>query len=293
MVDHARAVDLQAGLAFAGRVMAFLAAELGRDGSEWMSMAAHFERRTDELWNGTGYRDYDRRTGRPVMPDTYKDLTFLAPLMCMRGVPQRTASMAHELDCFIEHPSGWLEWPSFFFQFCECAWTAGRGDLLSRAVTETAHRIYRHWDKREATEGLPLPGLAAENWLPGGMEGYGWGATLPVAIIRCLLGIRVRWEQDLVIEVRPNLSEDLLSPGSVYRIGPLAFRDAVCSVACEVAREGAVRVALDRLDDRSDRIIMRAASGAPESELSWGPGQPVAVPLARGEALILRRPSPR
>jgi hypothetical protein len=287
LVDHARAVDLQAGLAFSGRVMAFLAAQLGRDGSEWMSMAAHFER------DGTLYRDYDRRTGRPVMPETYKDLTFLAPLMCISPDPGRTASMAHELDYFLENPAGWLEWPSFFFQFCECAWAAGRGDLLSRAVAETAHRIYRHWDKREATEGLPLPGLAVENWLPGGMEGYGWGATLPVAIIRCLLGIRVRWEQDLVVEVRPNLSEDLLSPGSVYRIGPLAFRDVVCSVACEVARDGAVRVVLDRVDDQSDRFIARTVSEGFESEAPWGPGQPVAVSLARGDALILRRPLPR
>ncbi len=293
LVEHARSVDLQAGLSFAGRVMAFLAAQLGRDGSEWMSMAAHFERKTHELWDGTRYRDYDRRTGQPVMPETYKDLTFLAPLMCVSDDPERAASMAHELDYFVEHPAGWLEWPSFFFQLCECAWAAGRRDLLRRAVGETAQRVYAHLDAREATEGLPLPGVSAENWLPGGMEGYGWGATLPVAIIRCLLGIRVRWEQDLVIEVRPNLPDDLVDPGRVYQISPLAFRDVTFSVTCEAGREGTVRVALERLDDGADRFSVCGLPGQDGSEIVWAQRRPVVATLARGGSLLLRRPKPR
>ncbi len=293
LVDHVRPVDLQAGMAFAGRVMAFLASELGRDGSEWMSMAAHFERRTHDLWDGVAYRDYDGRTGRPVMPDDYKDLTFLSPLMCMSMDADRVASAARALDHFAEQPRGWLEWPSFFFQFCECAWAAGRGDLLARVIPETAGRIYAHWDRRDAPDGRPLPGVSAENWLPAGMEGYGWGATLPVAIIRCLLGIRARWERDLVMEVRPNLPNSLLRPGCVYRIGPLVFRDVTFSVTFEVGREGTVRPVLDRLDDRTERFKLSGPPGEREVDAVWGPERPVAATLAPGNALLLRRPMSR
>jgi hypothetical protein len=289
LVEHVRPVDLQAGMAYAARVLSFLASEVGRSGRPWEKVAAHFERRTRDLWHRGRFRDQDGRTERPVMSDDYADLTFLAPLMCMDAGLGESRSMAQELEYFAEHPEGWLEWPSFFFQFCECAWAAHKEDLLAEVVADTAERIYSHWDRRKAVKGLPLPGVAAENWLPAGMEGYGWGATLPVTIIRCLLGIRAKWERRVTVELRPNLPPALMVPGREYKISPLRFRDVSFGLTYEVTSPRELRAVLDRLDNVEDPWIAHGPRDTPVMEARWGPSRPLVLSLAPRESWALYR----
>ena len=178
---------------------------------------------------------------------------------------------------------------SFFFQFCECAWAAGRGDLAAGVVRDTAERIYAHWDKHEAVEGLPLPGVSAENWVPAGMEGYGWGATLPLAIIRCLMGVRARWRSQLALELRPGLPGDMMSPGNTYGVGPLSFRNVQFSLSYHVQSGDRIRAVLQREDDGEDRWAVESGDGTPLTEGLWTAGKRLLLPVTPGEGIVLYR----
>jgi hypothetical protein len=91
---------------------------------------------------------------------------------------------------------------------------------------------------------VPMPGVAAEAWRgrgdrPSGMENYGWGATLPMHLIRGMIGYR-----DLPINsgksgfmLAPSLPEKLFQPRKRLGMHNLHYADIDFDVLYEVTEK--------------------------------------------------------
>lgn len=200
-VRHIRPVDLHAAMAHATQVMAGLAERLGH-GSEqarWQALALEFRERTEQLWNGRRYADYDRRAGRPTEVD---DVMLLAPVALGVARPERVAGLRPAIAALDART---LTWPMFAWTAVEAALQAGLYDKAAELAGAVCQRAYGFWDAREPLPGHPLPGIAAEYWPPDGRcggEGYGWGAFTTHLVLHVLVGLSFSAEQLLL---RPNL----------------------------------------------------------------------------------------
>ncbi len=100
--------------------------------------------------------------------------------------------------------------------------------MLAELVYETADRTYRQWDRRAWEKGVPMPGVSLECWGlegPKGTEGYGWGATLPLHIIRSIVGYRECRERPERMVLSPALPKNLVPDvGGQLAVKNLSFR---------------------------------------------------------------------
>lgn len=111
------------------------------------------------------------------------------------------------------------------------------------------HSTNPHAPPREHAD--PIPGVAAEQWRnregkPAGMENYGWGATLPIHLIRGVIGYR-----DLPASAKengfllaPSLPSRVLQPGNRSGMRNLHFANIDFEVMYEVKENGQLQTTL-------------------------------------------------
>lgn len=261
--DTVRTVDVEASMAEALAVMALFARVAGRpaDAPRWAALAEHRAAATRAMFVDGWYRDWDTRTNRPILLPDYVDAMMLAPLTCGIATPEQIAAVRPRFQYFRDHPRGWLEWPSFFLAYTEAAWTAGLRILAAEATADIADRIYPRTDARHVLFADPadpyayrVPGVACEYWPlggdtePGG-ENYGWGATLPLHIIRSIVGLRetavLPDGPAIELHLAPALPARLMVPGRCYAVRNLHFRGLDLHVRYRVRGPAALAVTFD------------------------------------------------
>jgi hypothetical protein len=122
--------------------------------------------------------------------------------------------------------------------YLEACWQVGLTRLASQVLFSTVDRIYRYWDRRVWQEGEAMPGVSVECWgleKPLFSEGYGWAATLPLHIIRSLIGYReYQPEFQTAFLLRPNLPDEFMVSGNMYAIHQLKFQDKILSFSYKI-----------------------------------------------------------
>ncbi|UCE04404.1 MAG: hypothetical protein JSW07_12295 [bacterium] len=171
----------------------------------------------------------------------YQDITNLAPFFAGIYSEDQVAIAKKWFEYFKENPKYWLEWASFFFMYLEACWRVGFKELASQVLFNTVDRVYKNWDRRDWQEGEPMPGISVECWgyeKPYGSEGYGWAATLPLHIIRSLIGFR-EYQLDFLNSflLCPNFPDELMIPGKNYKISSVKFQDKVFSINYEILKD--------------------------------------------------------
>ncbi|MDZ7394034.1 MAG: hypothetical protein ONB25_14190 [candidate division KSB1 bacterium] len=265
IVEHLRPVDLQVGLYSALSTVGRLRRALGLTGGRWQAQQKGFAERIQQMWHHDWFCDFDRRFESWVRPDGYWDITNLAPLLCGLATQEQVNALLPKIHWFLENPRYWLEWPSFFFMFAEILWQIDQLRALSGLIWDTAERIYSHSDSRSWDGQSPIPGVAAECWGlegPKGTEGYGWGATLPLHIIRGMLGCRELLGQQQTLVLSPALPEVLVGAAGV-RVGvsKMGFRRHRFSLVYESRADGRLGATLVFAASRSPVRAVRAADG--------------------------------
>jgi hypothetical protein len=284
VADFVRTVDIEAAMAEAMTNMALFARVAGRteDSESWTALAADRIARTRGMFVDGWFRDFDARTGEPIILKSYYDVMMLTPAATGIATADQMAQLAPMFGYFQENPKHWLEWPAFVFVYTEAAWNAGLRALASETVFGIGNRIYSRWDARatrpvgrhEAALPSPynyrIPGVANEFWPleleadnPGGAEHYGWGATLPAMIIRNVIGFREQGDGAAkeAFLLAPALPPALMQPGRTYGIRNLHFRGTRNEVRYQIL--GGDRLTV-RLTSRGARgpIRIRDEAGA-------------------------------
>ena len=262
LINFIRIVELQAAAAHAAAVLKEFARELGdtHAAMEWDRIGKQYRSRTQELWNGSDwFHDFDTRNGRPITA-VGKDIGQVAPIFCDVATAEQTRAMVPSLRTFyqqsragsLKNTDGWvdgLQWSSLTLPYLESLWTAGEYELLSEVVHMIAERIYPSMDRRsvaklesswivprEGEARIGIPGVSCEMWTrqgAGGGEGYGWGAVMPVHIIRNVIGLRES-EHAGKFWLCPNLPAALMIPGKAYTLRNWRFRELALTLTYSV-----------------------------------------------------------
>ena len=261
--EHVRTVDAEAAMAEALRHMALFAGIAGRpaDARRWRTMADERTSRVRAMYVDGWFRDFDARTRQPIVLPDYYDVMMLVPLACGVATDEQMAAIRPKFQYFRTGPTYWLEWPSFVFPLSEAAWNAGLRTFLAEVLADIADRVYARSDKPAVTvpkscEGKPLeyrvPGQAAEYWpvnpdpAYGGGECYGWGATLPMNLIRNIIGFREReGAAETGLFLAPALPERFRLPGRTYGIRNLRYRHLSLSLTYRVIDKDRLRIAVE------------------------------------------------
>jgi hypothetical protein len=251
-----RTADVQAAMADAERTLAMFAeiADCREDVEYWRHLADVDTQRVRSMYVDGWFRDFDGRTGKPIILKDYYDVMMLTPVTVEIASPEQVRGLSPMFNYFKEHPVFWLEWPSFVFPFAEAAWNAGKRGFIGEVVAETADRIYTRRDGRntlpigppEFDTGLPkkynyrIPGVSGEFWPidpknPGGCENYGWGATLPTLVIRNIVGYReINDSTASSFILAPAIPPNLEIQGRNYGITNLNFRGSQINIAYRI-----------------------------------------------------------
>jgi hypothetical protein len=258
--EYVRTVDVESGVAQALAHLAGYAAELGKedDARKWRELARFRTENVREMFIDGWYRDIDARTGKPIILEDYLDIMMISPVICGVATPEQVAALEPKFIHFKENPHPWLQWPSFMLPYSESGCYAGHRDLVADAIYEVADRTYRRldarrpWMRQDVTDrpAYRVPGVAYEFWptdgeVPGGSENYGWGATMPIFIIRSLFGFRE--DQDFTkraFEIAPTMPAELLKEGRTYGVTNLTYRGVKFDLNCEVGPSGRLDVTL-------------------------------------------------
>jgi len=257
LIEHILPVDLLVGFIQGFEVLSFFATELGEDPSPWKRQEATFKHLLEKLWQGGRYADWNRQTQQFV---DVCDITHFSPLF-IKGIRQEKRDQLKTKLMELEKSSAeFKEWASFFFQFCENMWLIGENFRLSEIIGKNVERIYAFWDRREWKEGEPLPGVSLEWWAlegPRGAEGYGWGATLPLAILRNIVGYRELASGDRGFLLSPTIPPPLWAKGRHLAVHPLHFEDATFSLSYHLGAENHldIRLEIDFPTSRALRIV--------------------------------------
>jgi hypothetical protein len=236
VADFVRTVDVEASVAEATTIMEEFSVIAGKpdDAKEWKRLADRRVQNTRAMFFEGSFRDIDGRTSTPIILKNYYDVMMLSPLACDVATPEQTEAMKHLIRRFQDGKERWLEWPPGIFTFIEAAWNASEPGIAADVVGRTADRVYQRTDARDVLyDDGPLayrvPGVANEFWpvraIPAGGENYGWGATLPMAIIRSIIGFREHASSnDQEFSLTPSIPDSLRSRGAAFGINHLHFR---------------------------------------------------------------------
>lgn len=240
-IRHIRPVDLHAAMSHVAQVMAGLAEALGRESerTRWQALAVEFRQRTEQLWNGQRYADYDARAGRLTEVD---DVMLLAPLALGVARPERAAALRPAIAAL---DAARLEWPMFAWTALEAAFRVGLPEKAAEIAAVLCERAYRRWDARTHTGEQTLPGIAAEYWPlagRGGGEGYGWGAFTTHLLLHGLLGLALTPAH---LQVRPNLPVEWRRPGQRFGL-KWCCRGKALDISLEPHPDGQVEVTVSQ-----------------------------------------------
>jgi len=265
--EYVRTVDVEAAMASAMMEMSVFAKIVGRIDrvDYWQEMAAERIRTTRAMFVDGWFRDFDARSNEPIILPDYLDVMMLLPIAVGIATEEQIEAIKPKFQWFIDHPKHWLEWPSFMFTFTEAGWLAGLRQLTADVLYATAQRVYGRTNRSEITYidptvvNMPLqfnfriPGVANEFWpieISGrshsGSEAYGWGATLPLLIIRNILGFREsngNYKREFLLA--PTLPTALQKVGKTYMVTNLSFRECHYDLRIEVESMGMLSISLN------------------------------------------------
>jgi hypothetical protein len=160
---------------------------------------------------------------------------MLAPFTCRLADSAQIAGIRSKLKYILENPK-WLAWPPKVLAYTEAAAYAGVPEFAGDAITTIADRVYRRTDFQHVTYRdadhpyhYRIPGIACEYWpveqRPAGGEAYGWGATLPLFIIRHIVGFGEEGSREgNGFYLQPEFSQSLLKEGKHFGITNLHYR---------------------------------------------------------------------
>ena len=246
VADFVRTVDVEASMAGAMEILRDLAPLAGypEERGHWEELARERKAHVHGMFFDGWFRDIDGRTGKPIMLNDYYDVMMLSPLACNVATPAEVRAVGANLEKFGGKMGRWLQWPPGLQTFAEAAWNAGARLTAAAAVARTADRVYLRTDARCLTSGSSgdpfsyrIPGVANEFWpdeeIPPGGENYGWGATLPMHIIRTIIGFHENTASSASgFFVAPAIPPDLFAEGKTFTIDRLHFCGETFRVSC-------------------------------------------------------------
>lgn len=292
VADFVRTVDVESSMAEGLTTMGLFADVLGKraEANDWKKLAFRRVQNARGMFSDGWFHDVDGRNGRAIDLHGYFDVMMFAPVACGVATPDQMRSLQAKFGYFLAHPTPALEWPPLLFTFAEAAWRAGEREAASLAVAGTADRAYRRTDSRRVNsrnESDPysyrVPGVANEYWpvqdIPPGGENYGWGATLPMFIIRNIAGFRET--ESLSADsflVAPYLPSSLMHAGKTYGITNLRFGNVTTSMEITCSADNQLRISLHpraqtscslrAVERETGRIVARTTCGE-GAMLSW------------------------
>ncbi|MDZ7331739.1 MAG: trehalase family glycosidase [candidate division KSB1 bacterium] len=275
VVNFVRTVDVEAAMAEAMANMALFAEIAGQsaDIPYWKKLAQQRLERTRSMFVDGWFRDFDARVNQPIILDNYFDVMMLAPLTCHVATQEQIEAIRPMFAYFRANPQPWLEWPPLVFTFCEAAWFARMQKIAAEVVADIADRTYLRTDSRSVLhedKNMPfsyrIPGVANEFWpvaeIPAGGENYGWGATLPMNIIRNIIGFR---ETENISETEfylaPAIPERLFKPGKRYTIKKLNYQGIQISLSYTIKNSDRMEIELAYRASRSVGLTIVNARG--------------------------------
>jgi len=247
LIEDISPVDLNVSMSQAGLIMAFFAGELEKEDKKWNYLENKFRAFLDKLWTDGGYYDFDCGSGEFIRVE---DCTHVSPVMLDIPV-ERREKMRERFRNLVKKGAWWLEWGSFTFQLGECALALDERKYWADIVYENITRIYRYWNRRNPESGTKIPGIALEWWShkePGGAEGYGWGTTSPLAIIRHIIGFLEDDENGCMLV--PSIPEKLWSRGKTLTIKNLSFKSNKIALSYKMEEEGNLNISLSLASER-------------------------------------------
>jgi hypothetical protein len=271
VADFVRTVDVEASMAHAMETLRDFAPLAGRpgDAGRWDSLSRQRRARVYGMFFDGWFRDIDGRTGKPIILKDYYDVMMLSPLACNVATAAEVKAVSANLEVFGGKMARWLQWPPGLQTFAEAAWNAGERMTASSAVASVARRVYARTDGREVTSGDPgdllsirIPGVANEFWpdedIPPGGENYGWGATLPMHVIRDIMGFHDNGSGDGFM-LAPAIPAGLFAPGKTFTIDRLHFRGETYRVSCTCTGNDSLVVTVE--SHSGTPVSVRDASG--------------------------------
>ena len=302
VADMVRTVDIEAAMAEAMANMATFAEIAGMGADEvahWRELAEERVIAARQMFVDGWFRDFDDRNDTPIIIDDYYDIMMLTPVTVGVATEEQIEAIRPRFQFFKDNPKFWLEWPSFMFPFAEAAWNIGERRFIASVIIDTGNRIYERTDRRtiqpvgREDTGLPeeynyrIPGVAREYWPlreedTGGCENYGWGATLPMHIVRCVIGFREM--ADLAADrfaLAPAFPDEMAGPGKEYGMSNLRYRGTRFDVSYRFKSAGKIEATLSTHADSPITVTVRGedggvlAEGASDSHeltLSYGCG---------------------
>lgn len=295
--EFVQTVDVEAAMADAMATLAYLAPAAGRHDrvAHWTVMAEKRANATRAMYVDGWFRDFDARTGTPIMLPDYVDVMMLFPLAVGIATSEQMEAIRPMFEHFLKDPTHWLEWPSFMFVYTEAGWNAGLRQMMSDVVAKTADRVYGRTNSSQtvtidpARSRMPepynfrIPGIANEYWpmepatlAQCGAEAYGWGATLPTLVLRNIIGFR---EDGDSFSLSPTLPSRLLRVGRVYTVTNLRYRACLFNLTLEALPDNRVKVSI-HLGAGSAGLAVTGSSGPVEVT--------GAFEIANGDTLICR-----
>jgi hypothetical protein len=257
VADFVRTVDVEASMAEAMRNMELFATIAGKSGDAgaWRVAAKRREENTQKMFVDGWFRDVDGRTNTPIILKDYYDVMMLSPLTCNVATNEQVKAVKPMFRAFLDKQQRWLEWPPALFTYVEAASRADTRLEAAEAVARTADRVYQRTDARAVSfqEGpfdYRIPGVANEFWpsrdVPAGGENYGWGATLPMNVIRSIIGFResVGLTDSIEFALVPALPASLALPGKSYTVRNLHFRNATFDVTYKCGADSSIAVSM-------------------------------------------------
>jgi hypothetical protein len=282
--EYVRTVDVEAAMANAMLEMTVFAKLVGKEDrvEYWREMAKKRVQTTRAMFVDGWFRDFDSRTNEPIILPDYLDIMMLLPVAVGIATPDQIEAIKPKFQYFVDHPKHWLEWPSFMFAFTEAGWNAGLKQMMSDVIATTANRVYAQTCKRhvkfieQTMANMPMnynfriPGIANEFWpvepvgfTQNGSEAYGWGATLPLLIIRNVLGFRESngdYKREFILS--PTLPTSSMKIGKTYLITNLSFRECRFDVRIGVESMGVLNISLNPRD-QDQTFEVRTGEGSP------------------------------
>ncbi|MEQ8768446.1 MAG: hypothetical protein RL885_31365 [Planctomycetota bacterium] len=252
---HVHPVDLHVGMIQAASFLSRFS-----NGDRWRDIAEELRASLTRLWTRHGFYDHVRGSDRH---DPIEDVTHLSPALLGDVSAAQQEVLQEQLRMRIAERSPGLEWASFFFQLCECGHRLEMPFEIAEVVAYNADRIWSAWDRRDWSGSEPLPGIALEHWAldaPRGGEGYGWGATMPLHLVRGVIGFR---DEGDTVRFQPTLPESLWIPGREYTVTSLPHRGGRFDVRISVASEDELEVHWSARDTLAEKRL--ASLTAPES----------------------------
>ncbi|MBM4160357.1 MAG: hypothetical protein FJ217_04565 [Ignavibacteria bacterium] len=275
VADFVRTVDVEASMAEAMQTMELFAAVAGKsmDLPWWRTLADRRIKNTRQMFFDGWFRDVHARTKQPIILQNYFDVMMLTPVTCGIATAEQIKAVKPMFQYFRANPGHWLEWPPHLITFTEAAWNASESLVASEIVAETADRVYARTDAREVRFkdeadrfSYRVAGVANEFWpvkdRPAGGENYGWGATLPMHIIRTIVGFREK-ENESATEffLAPFLPKTFVEAGKRYVVRNLHYRGVAFEVTYEFEELERMKITFEYRSPRPTAVTVRSKSG--------------------------------